>query len=142
MYPYLPDDREILYVPAENPFMQAAKLVAQTESLDPDHPTGAVIVKDDQIIGTGANGSTWHDTNGCERKRLKIPTGEGYELCEGCHPKHHAEQTAIANCKNPKESNIYLWGHWWCCQSCWDTMIAADIKNVYLPAGATEMFRK
>ncbi len=122
--------------------MQAAKLVAETESLDADHQTGAVIVKDGNIIGAGANGSTWHETHGCERKRQNVPTGEGYELCQGCHPKNHAEQTAIASCEDsPSGADLYLWGHWWCCQSCWGKMIEADIANVYLAEGATEKFQ-
>jgi len=142
VYPYLPDGRQILHVPADNMFMQAAKLVAETESLDVAHKTGAVVVKDNNIIGAGANGSTWHDEYGCERKRKNIPTGEGYELCEGCHPKNHAEQTAIANCEDPAGADIYLWGHWWCCQSCWARMIESGIVNVYLPEGASEMFKQ
>lgn len=142
-FPYLPADREILFVPIQHPFMQAAKLVAETESLDPDHKTGVVVVKNEVIIGAGANGSTWHELHGCERKRLKIPTGEGYEKCEGCHPRNHAEQTALAQCKDdPNGADLYLWGHWWCCQSCWDAMIAAGIRQVYLPEGAAKLFQK
>ena len=140
--PYLPAGRTIEYVPLENPFMQAAKLVAETESLDQDHATGAVLVRDGEIIAAGANGSTYHEQYGCARKEKNIPTGEGYELCEGCHPKNHAEQTAIANCENPSGADCYLWGHWWCCQSCWEKMMASGIINVYLPVGATEMFKK
>ena len=140
--PYIPAGHTIEYVPLENPFMQAARLVAETESLDPDHATGAVLVRADEIIGAGANGSNYHKQHGCARKAQNIPTGEGYELCEGCHPKNHAEQTALANCADPTNADCYLWGHWWCCQSCWNAMIQSGIKNVYLPEGAEKMFRK
>ena len=160
--PYLPPGREILYVPIAHPHMQAAKTVAETQSLDPDHPTGAVVALDNEIIGQGANGSHFHKKNGCERKKRNIPTGQGYELCEGCHPKNHAEQKAIANARegdkreeridiqpnhkskitNHISLDIYLWGHWWCCQSCWAKMIEFGINNVYLPEGAEQMFRK
>jgi hypothetical protein len=42
--PYLPPNRRILYVSLENQFMQAAKDTAENFSLDPSHPTGAVMV--------------------------------------------------------------------------------------------------
>lgn len=134
--PYLPVGREILYVKPSNAFLLAAKTFAEEFSLDPAHPTGAVIVSNGKIIGSGANGTDHHEQNGCERKRQNISTGKGYDLCDGCHPKNHAEQTAIANAQSLGAScdgaDLYLSGHWWCCESCWDAMIAAGIKNVYL----------
>lgn len=145
--PYLPPERKILYVPLENQFMQTAKKTAEKLSLDHRHPTGAVMVHNNQIIGCGANGSTWHEAHGCERKRQNIPTGQGYDLCEGCHPRNHAEQKAIADAhkdhaKLVPKSDIYLWGHWWCCQSCWNKIIESGIKNVYLVEGAQDLFKK
>lgn len=134
--PYLPESREILYVSAENKFMQAAKKVAETKSLDAGFKTGAVIVKDGEIIGEGANGSNFHQKFGCIRKFLKIKTGKKYWLCPGCLPHNHAEQSALADVKfrgiSPQGADLYLWGHWWCCQSCWAKMIEAEIENVYL----------
>jgi deoxycytidylate deaminase len=145
--PYLPPNRRILYVSLENQFMQAAKDTAENFSLDPSHPTGAVIVYNNQIIGRGANGSTWHEKNGCARKQKNIPTGQGYDLCEGCHPKNHAEQKAIIDASekfsaNIDKSDIYLWGHWWCCQSCWQKMIESGINNIYLVESADKLFKK
>ncbi len=144
--PYLPDGRTILYVPAEHPFMQAAKKVAETESLDEKHRTGAVIVKNEKLLGQGANGSMLHKRWGCIRKLIKAPTGKLYGLCSGCSPKNHAEQKAIATVLKAGErtegADLYLWGHWWCCQSCWAAMIKAGIKNVYLPDNAWELFGK
>ena len=142
--PYLPKGRTVAFAPLDNTFMQAAKKAAQDHSLDKKHPTGAVIVMDDVILGRGANGSSYHEENGCERKRLNIPTGEGYELCEGCSPKNHAEPTAIRNAiekgNSPQGADLYLWGHWWCCEGCWGAMIENEIANVYLVEGAWEMF--
>ena len=59
---------------------------------------GAVIVKDNVIVGTGYNGAprgeaNCIDTGVCERERLKVPKGERYELCVAVH----AEQNAIIN---------------------------------------------
>lgn len=134
--PYLPKSREILYVSTENKFMQAAKKVAETKSLDASFKTGAVIVKDGEIIGKGANGSDFHKKFGCVRKFFHIKTGQKYWLCSGCSPKNHAEQSAISDAKyrgiSTKGADLYLWGHWWCCQGCWEKMIEAEIENVYL----------
>lgn len=144
--PYLPEGREILYVPAENEFMRAAREAAQELSLDPDHPTGAVIVRDGEILGRGANGSDYHAEHGCKRKELHVPTGQQYELCPGCDPANHAERRVIASVLQkglaPAGADLYLWGHWWCCQWCWEAMIEAEIRNVYLVEGAKRVFDK
>ena len=141
--PYCPEGRKILYVDHDDKFMMAAESAAEQLSSDHAHPTGAVIVRDGVVLGRGANVSTYHEDHGCRRKELNIPTGEQYELCEGCDPRNHAEQVAISRlqegCKN---ADLYLWGHWWCCKSCWSTMIDANIKNVYLVEGAEAKFKK
>lgn len=145
-YPYLPPNRTILYVPETNQYIQAAKELACTQSLDKAMPNGTVLVKDGAIIGRGANGSTYHDTHECERIKQGIPTGQGYELCEGCHPKNHGEPKAIANAIengfDTSGADIYLWGHWWCCEPCWNSMINAGIRNVYLLEGSDILFNK
>ena len=97
--PYIPEGRTILYMPISNQFMAEAKEYARVNSLDKEMPNTSVIVKDGVIIGRGANGSTYHQTHICERVKRNIPTGEGYELCEGCHPKNHGESRAIKNAK-------------------------------------------
>ena len=144
--PYIPEGRDILYVKSDHAFMTLAKNVAKQGSLDALHPTGAVLVLDGTPIGAGANGSAFHTRFGCVRKFLGVPTGKGYALCCGCSPKNHAEQKAIQDAlkkgHNPAGADLYLWGHWWCCSSCWDAMIKAGIKNVYLPEGAYESFGK
>ena len=57
---------------------------------------GAVIVKNDEIISTGYNGSprgvkNCCDTGVCQREEMGVPKGERYELCAAVH----AEQNAI-----------------------------------------------
>lgn len=145
-YPYMPEGWIISYVPGDNEFMQAAKAVAQEQSLDSTMPTGTVLVKDGEIIGRGANGSNYHETNGCERVRQNIPTGQGYELCEGCSPKNHSEPRAIAdaeaNGNDTEGADAYLWGHWWCCEPCWTSMIKAGIKQVVLMEVSEVLFNK
>lgn len=145
-YPYLPEGHSILYVPASNMYIQEAKKFAKENSLDKTMPNSSVIVKDDKIIGIGANGSDYHEKNGCYRVKNNIPSGQGYELCDGCSPKNHGEAKALANAislgNDSKGADIYLWGHWWCCQPCWDAMIKAGIKDVYLLEGSEILFDK
>ncbi|MFZ3015994.1 MAG: deaminase [Minisyncoccia bacterium] len=145
-YPYLPDGRKILYVPATNKFIKKAKEYARKHSLDDVMPTGSVVVKNSEILGLGANGSNYHKNHECERIKKNIPTGQGYDLCEGCHPKNHSELKAIKDAMdkdfNPKGADLYLWGHWWCCEPCWDAIIKAGIKNVYLMNRSEILFNK
>ncbi len=145
-YPYLPEGRTITYVPSDNPFIAQAAAFALEHSLDNAVKTGSVIVKNGEIIGRGANGSDYHKAHECERVRLKIPTGQGYELCEGCHPKNHSEPRAIADAQahghDTEGADLYLWGHWWACEPCWRAIIDGGIANVYLMEGSEKLFNK
>lgn len=74
---------------------------------------GAVIVKNDEIIATGYNGSPRGEANCCDMKSCwresnKIPHGEIYEACKSVH----AEQNAIisASRKDMIGSVMYLVG--------------------------------
>jgi len=132
----------------EKEYMQHCLDLAQKGKghVSPNPLVGCVIVKEGKIIGKGANGSDFHETHECERVKQNIPTGEGYELCEGCHPKNHSEPRAIQNAKdNGHETDgadLYLWGHWWCCEPCWNVIKAAGINQVYLAEGSHELFDK
>lgn len=75
---------------------------------------GAVIVKDDQIVGTGYTGSprgeiNCCDTGKCLREDLKIPAGERYELCNSVH----AETNAIISAGRERciGATLYLAGY-------------------------------
>lgn len=147
-YPYIPRGKKIHYTSSENEFIQAAKRYARENSLDETMPTGSVVVYEGKIIGRGANGSDYHSKHGCERVRRGIPTGQGYELCEGCHPKNHSEPKAINDAEKThpqadlKQADLYLWGHWWACEPCWNAINKAGIRNVYLVSGSHKHFNK
>jgi dTMP kinase len=145
-YPYLPASRSFLYVGIDDPYMRDARDYALKHSLDEAVKTGSVVVRNGEVIGRGANGSDYHTLHGCERVRHGIPTGHGYELCEGCRPKNHSEPRAIADAQknghDPIGADLYLWGHWWCCEPCWNAMIEAGIENVYLLEGSERLFNK
>jgi tRNA(Arg) A34 adenosine deaminase TadA len=144
-YPYLPEGKRIEMVTMENPFMFAAYEQARKHSSDRNHPTGAVVVLNGEIIGAGANqvplktklAQEIHRKWLCVRKILRIPSGQKYWLCPGCAQfKDHGEQQAVRDARknqgNIEGADLYLWGHWWCCKPCWDAMLAAGIEHVYL----------
>lgn len=145
-YPFLPAGRIIEYVAENDPFMAEAKEFSCRHSLDDKQKTGSVLVKDNVIIGRGANGSKYHINNICERVKRNIPTGKGYDLCEGCHPNNHSESKSILNAKKTgldiSGADLYLWGHWWCCQPCWNVMNASGIRNVYLLEKSEILFNR
>ena len=74
---------------------------------------GAIIVKDDEIISTGYNGSPRGEDNCCDvgycwREANNIPHGERYEKCKAVH----AEMNAIISAarKDTLGSTLYLAG--------------------------------
>ena len=141
-YPYLPEGREYLYVSEDNEFMQAAKIAAKAHGCR-KHATGGAAVKDGKLILTGSNAGTYVSV--CPRAYKGYPTGEGYHYCRNyCDQKGHSE---VLICNQAKEqgidlngADIYLYGHWWCCQNCWNHMIKAGIVNVYLAQGSEKSF--
>lgn len=145
-YPYLPEGRTILYVPEANPYMVQARDYAKEYRSNLTQPGAAVVVKNNMIIGIGSIGNNPYHIAGCERVKLNMPTGEGYDLCLGCNPAYHSEPSAIEDAQKrgfqTEGADLYLWGHWWACEPCWDAMIAAGIANVYLMEGSEQLFNK
>lgn len=85
---------------------------------------GAVIVKNDEIIATGYNGSPRGSTNCCDigycyRELNKIPHGEQYEKCVSVH----AEMNAIISAKRTDimGAKLYLY--------CFDTVLNMELIN-------------
>jgi Cytidine and deoxycytidylate deaminase zinc-binding region. len=113
-YPYIPEGRVIWYVGITDLHMAFAKYFARFHSLDSVMPGAAVIVQGNEVLGVGANGSEYHKTQKCRRVILGCKSGEGYELCEGCHPKNHSEAKAIRDAQeqgnNIRNADLYLWG--------------------------------
>lgn len=154
-YPYLPEGRTIKYVPISDPFMAEAMKVRDELSTEMNYPTGSVVVLNSQVIGRAGNQAAlknkklqeFHRTKLCLRKMFKIPSGQKYWVCPGCAKhEHHAEwgavRDAIKNNKEIRGADLYLYGHWWCCKPCWDAMIKAGIRDIYLVDGAFELFEK
>jgi deoxycytidylate deaminase len=140
VYPYLPEGKSIKYVNLDNEFMKAAH-----ENLDHQgcvkHPTSAVVVKNGKIIGQGTNAGKYVEV--CPR--WGSPTGKNYGPCKKvCKQDGHAEVTSVANAKKSGHethgADLYLYGHWWCCEKCWNVMIEAGIENVYLLDKSWKLF--
>jgi len=141
-YPYLPKNRKIKYVPENNKFMIEAKKIAKKTGCT-KQPTGAVVVKNGKIIGRGCNAGKKVEV--CPRVLKGSKTGEDYHYCKNfCQQIGHSEVTSINNAfshnQNTKGADLYLYGHWWCCQNCWETIIKAGIRNVYLAENSYEKF--
>lgn len=141
-YPYLHPQGKIFYVTKDNPFLLEAKKLALANGCV-KQPTGAVIVVDGQIVASGTNAGLKVDV--CPRVVNKCATGTGYHFCkEVCKQEGHAEEMAAKDFLKKglkgQPAKLYLWGHWWCCQNCWENMMNAQITTVYLQAGATEEF--
>lgn len=139
-YPYIPEGKEIKYVGLDNEFMLAAKEILDHEGCI-KHPTAAVVVRGGKVIGRGTNAGKYVEV--CPR--WGSPTGENYGPCkEVCKQEGHSEVTSIKNAsENGNETNgadLYLYGHWWCCENCWNKMINAGIRNVYLLDKSWELF--
>jgi deoxycytidylate deaminase len=145
------------FIEDNNEYIEAARKAAIDLSLTSVFPIGMVAEKNGQIIARSGNGNGYHENNlnapghkkGCIRRYLndereakgleKFKSGEGFELCPGCHTDNHAEANLIRESKknNTYDSlngaNVYMYGHFWCCKDCWQKMIGAGIKNVFLP---------
>jgi len=135
-----------MFVYEDDFFMRLAKEHARKFSKDAVMPNAGVLVSKNFVIGKGANGSDYHDTHGCERIRRQCKSGEGYDLCEGCHQKNHGEAQTIANARSRKllapGADLYFWGHWWCCKDCWEVIRKAKIRNVILLVNSHILFNR
>jgi dCMP deaminase len=74
---------------------------------------GAVIVKDDEVIATGYNGSPRGETNCidagfCNGDAYNVPKGERYELCSAVHAEQNACLSAAR--KDTIGATIYIVG--------------------------------
>ena len=112
---------------------------------------GAIIVRNDEIISTGYNGAprgrrNCSDIGECTREKLKIPSGERYELCRSVH----AEANAIisASRRDMIGATIYLVGRdaktnellkdAMSCTMCKRQIINAGIDKIVIRTGPTE----
>lgn len=114
-------------------FMEMAYLAAR-RSTCLRRNVGAVLVRDNQILATGYNGSPKNISHcsetGCLRAKMNVPAGEKHELCRGVH----AEQNAIIQCAingaSTRNATLYCTNQ--PCSICAKLIINAEIKTVYI----------
>ena len=101
---------------------------------------GAILVRKHTIISTGYNGAaagvrSCLERGECVRERLKIPSGEHYEICHSVH----AEANAIirANFDLMDDATLYIYGlqqqkprSGMPCFMCWRMIFNANIGRV------------
>ena len=92
-------------------FMMLAKLAA-SRSTCLSRPTGAVVVKDRQVISTGYNGSMpgqahCIDEGVCFRRSLKWPEAMKYDMCRSAHAEANAISLAAKKGVSLEGASLY-----------------------------------
>ena len=120
-------------------FMLIAKLVS-TRSTCNSRPTGAVLVKDKQILATGYNGSMPgaphciddilpDGTPYCHRRALKVADVDKYNYCRASHAEANAIAQAARYGVAIKGAALYVTLQ--PCFVCLKLLATAQIKRVY-----------
>lgn len=95
---------------------------------------GAVLVKDNQILSTGYNGSPKGIAHcaqvGCLRQQMNVPAGQNHELCRGVHAEQNAIIQAGLNGSSTKGAVLYCTHQ--PCSICARLVINAEIRTVYV----------
>lgn len=114
-------------------FMQMAVLAA-SRSTCLRRQVGAVLVKDNQILSTGYNGSPKGISHcaevGCLRQQNSIPSGQMHELCRGVHAEQNAIIQAGLNGSSTRGGTLYCTHQ--PCSICARLIINAEIRTVYV----------
>ena len=114
-------------------FMQMAFL-ASSRSTCLRRQVGAVLVKDNQILSTGYNGSpkgVRHCSEvGCLREKNNVPSGQMHELCRGLHAEQNAIIQAGLNGSSARGATLYCTHQ--PCSICAKMIINAEIQTVYV----------
>ena len=96
---------------------------------------GAVIVKDNEILGSGYNGSPkglpncCDDPTRCYRTKHNIPSGQKLELCYAQHAEINAIFNALCSNRDLHDASIFVTT--FPCSNCAKALIQSGIKNIY-----------
>src|SRR3989339_1067390 len=137
-YSYLPEGRMFRFVNAENVFMNEARKTREQNAGDTLYPVGCVLVQAGQVVARAGNGFNRgsQTVHVCPRVVEGCPSGTGYDLCALHDAPGHAESMLVRMAKEMRidvhGADVYLYGHWWCCEPCWKAMIDARVRDVYL----------
>lgn len=96
---------------------------------------GAVIVKYNEILGSGYNGSPkglpncCDDPTRCYRTKHNIPSGQKLELCYAQHAEINAMFNALCSNRDLHDASIFVTT--FPCSNCAKAIIQSGIKNIY-----------
>ena len=114
-------------------FMQMAFLAAK-RSTCLRRQVGAALVKDNQLLSTGYNGSPKGIPHcaevGCLRATNSVPSGQMHELCRGVHAEQNAIIQAGLNGSSTRGAILYCTHQ--PCSICARLIINAEIRTVYI----------
>lgn len=114
-------------------FMKMAYLAA-SRSTCLRRAVGAALVRDNQLISTGYNGSPKGIPHcaqtGCLREQMGVPSGEKHELCRGVHAEQNAIIQAAINGSSTRGAVLYCTHQ--PCSICARLIINAEIKQVFI----------
>ena len=128
----------------ESYYLDIAETVLERSTCSRSH-SGALIVRNDEIVSTGYNGaprgrSNCIDLGYCIRERLGIPAGERYELCRSVHAEANAIISAARRdtmgatiymaCKDPDSGELIPDST--SCSMCRRQIINAGIERVVI----------
>lgn len=113
-------------------FMALAKLAA-SRSTCLSRPTGAVIVKDKQILSTGYNGSMpgvahCSDEGQCYRRSIAAADDGKYDFCRSIHAEANAIALAAREGVSVRGATIYM--TLFPCYVCTKLMVRSGIKEI------------
>lgn len=95
---------------------------------------GAALVRDNQLLSTGYNGSPKGIAHcaevGCLREQQNVPSGEKHELCRGVHAEQNAIIQAAINGSSTRGAELYCTHQ--PCSICARLIINAEIRTVYV----------
>ena len=107
---------------------------------------GAVIVKNNNILSTGYNGSpsglpNCIEFNGrCYRSKHNIPSGEALDKCYAVHAEQNAIMNALKNGNDLQGASIYVTT--FPCSTCSKLIIQSGIKELYYIDTYNDLFTK
>lgn len=149
--PRFPDGVKVHEVKEDHFHMAKAKEIARLSN-EQQQPVGVVIVHKEEILVSAHNNNPLTSLRliklhkkFCVRHFLGIPTGKHYWLCPGCASKdNHAEHKAVTHLLKQGikdiEVDVYMWGHWACCDQCRSSLSKIKVENIYLLENNEKLF--
>lgn len=136
------------FVSFDHPHMMAAYDARRECAGDTIFPIGVVLVKNDVVVARAGNG--FNRGSGikhvCPRVVMECPSLTGYELCSLHDTPGHAENMLVLAAAeqgiDPVGCDVYMSGHWWCCDACWRVLMEAGIRDVFIVDDAQERFSR